>query len=226
MGVGVEAVITHHHLALVGNVRGHPGDELQIVHRLQLGSLLTMTVADFALGLHQQQPLQRKNRPNHVLTHPLGLELGLGPDETVDIEPRVPPGKQTFCPFRTQHLPANEKSQDLPGEELSQSCVVEARDHMEDAHLVHPALGRQEMEVGMKIDPEKAILLLETDLILGQEALEVMEKHPIKDSPLRMSRTIDSRHGGRNAPRNRPTSCIRRRPGSNERIKLKNVNWS
>jgi hypothetical protein len=36
-----------------------------------------------------------------------------------------------------------------------------------------------------------------------------MEKHPIKDSPLRMPGTIHSRHGGKKAPRNRPMSWIR-----------------
>jgi len=35
---------------------------------------------------------------------------------------------------------------------------------------------------------------------------EMMEKHPVEDGPLRMSRTIHSRHGGRKASRNGPTS--------------------
>jgi hypothetical protein len=55
---------------------------------------------------------------------------------------------------------------------------------------------------------EEAVLLLETSLILGQEPVEMMEQHPIEDGPLRMSRTIDSRHGGRMASRNGPTSRI------------------
>jgi len=36
-----------------------------------------------------------------------------------------------------------------------------------------------------------------------------MEHHPVEDRPLRMPRTIHSRHGGKNAPRNRPMSWIR-----------------
>jgi len=40
--------------------------------------------------------------------------------------------------------------------------------------------------------PEEAIVLLEVALIVGQKPLEVMEKHPVEDGPLRMSRTIDS----------------------------------
>ena len=50
--------------------------------------------------------------------------------------------------------------------------------------------------------------LLESALVFGQELIEVVEKHPIKDSPLRMARTIDSRHGGRMASRNGPSPWI------------------
>jgi len=39
---------------------------------------------------------------------------------------------------------------------------------------------------------EIPVLLLETIFILCQEAVKVMEQHPIKDGPLRMSRMIDS----------------------------------
>ncbi len=56
--------------------------------------------------------------------------------------------------------------------------------------------------------PEKTVLPLETTFILSQEPVEMMEKHPVKDGPLRMSGTIDSRHGGRRASRNGPTSRI------------------
>jgi hypothetical protein len=44
-----------------------------------------------------------------------------------------------------------------------------------------------------------AILPLETVFIFGQEALEMMRQHPVKDCPLRMSRTIDSGHDRRKA---------------------------
>ena len=36
MGDGVQAEVTDSDLALVGNVRGHPGIELQIIHHLRL----------------------------------------------------------------------------------------------------------------------------------------------------------------------------------------------
>jgi hypothetical protein len=39
LGVGVQAVIADHDLALVGDMGRHPGDELQIVHPLELGAV-------------------------------------------------------------------------------------------------------------------------------------------------------------------------------------------
>ena len=48
---------------------------------------------------------------------------------------------------------ADKKRQHLPGEDLRQPRVVQARDLMEDARCVHAALGRQEMDMGMNINP-------------------------------------------------------------------------
>jgi len=52
--------------------------------------------------------------------------------------------------------------------------------------------------------PEEAILLLKAAFILGQEPVEVMEQHPIKDSPLGMSRTINPCHSRSFSSKNRP----------------------
>jgi len=52
--------------------------------------------------------------------------------------------------------------------------------------------------------PEEAVLLLEAALVLRQEPVEVMKKHPVEDGPLRMPGTIHSRHSGRMASRNGP----------------------
>jgi len=59
-------------------------------------------------------------RPDHVFSHPLGLGLCLGPDPAVDREPRMPPGKKAFYPFRAEKLRADKIDQDLAGKELSQ----------------------------------------------------------------------------------------------------------
>jgi len=52
----------------------------------------------------------------------------------------------------------------------------------------------------------KPVLPLETVFIFDQEPLEMMQQHPVENGPLRMSRTIDSRHSRRKASRNGPTS--------------------
>ena len=54
--------------------------------------------------------------------------------------------------------------------------------------------------------PEKAVLPLETGLILSQEPVEIMEKHPAEDGPLQTSGTAESHHGEKRAARNEPTS--------------------
>jgi hypothetical protein len=62
---------------------------------------------------------------------------------------------------------------------------------------------------------EEAVLLLEAALILGQEPVEIMEQHPIEDSPLGTSRTINSCHSRSFSSRNRPAgSKYARRPYS------------
>jgi hypothetical protein len=78
-----------------------------------------------------------------------------------------------------------------------------------------PAAGVAAVEVALDhlpVDrPEKTVLPLETNLILCQEPVEMMEEHPVEDGPLRMSRTIDSRHGGRMVSKNGPSPWIRLR---------------
>jgi hypothetical protein len=57
MGVRVEAVVTDHDLAFVGNMRSHPSDKLKIIHRLLLGAFLAIAVTNFALWFQKCQPL-------------------------------------------------------------------------------------------------------------------------------------------------------------------------
>jgi len=153
VGVGVQPVLTDHDLALVGNVRGHPGDKLQIIHRLLVGRVLTVSVTDLAFGLQKRQPLQRKHRPEHVLPHPLGLYLRLGPHQAVDIEAGVWPGENALGPLRVQKLLTGKHRQHLAGEDLRQPRVVDPRNLVKDTRLVRPALGHQVMEMGVEINP-------------------------------------------------------------------------
>jgi hypothetical protein len=106
------------------NLRGHPGDELQIVHLLELGALLAVPVTDLALGFQKRQPLQGEHRPEHVLPHPLGLWLRLGQDQAVDVEAGVRPGENSHGPLGTQQLPADQEPEDVAGKDLLQPRVV------------------------------------------------------------------------------------------------------
>jgi hypothetical protein len=45
--------------------------------------------------------------------------------------------------------------------------------------------------------PEIAVFPLEARLIFDEEPLEVVKQHPVEDGPLRMARTVDSRHIGK-----------------------------
>ena len=53
---------------------------------------------------------------------------------------------------------------------------------------------------------EEAVLPLEPALVLRQEALEMMEQHPVEGGALRMPSTIHSCHDRKCAPGNGPTS--------------------
>jgi hypothetical protein len=115
-------------------------------------------IIDLALGFQKSQALQGEHRADHVLADSSGLRLCLGPHQAVDIEAGVPPGENALGPFRAQQLLADKHRQGLPGENLGQPRVVDPRDLMEDACLVHSALSHQEMEVRVKIDPVPEIL--------------------------------------------------------------------
>jgi len=101
MGVRIKAEVSDHHLTLVGNMRGHPGDKYV----------------------------------------------------AVDVEAGVRPRENALGPLRAQQLLADKHRQNLAGEDLGEPRVVDPRDLMEDARLVHSALGHQVMEMGVEINP-------------------------------------------------------------------------
>jgi hypothetical protein len=49
MSIGLQAEVTNRDLTLVGDMRGHPSDELQIVHPLHLFGFFPMPVRNLAL---------------------------------------------------------------------------------------------------------------------------------------------------------------------------------
>ena len=150
-GIGVQAEVTDGDLSLVGDMRSDPGDELEVVHPLHLFGVFPISVADLTFPFIEGEPFQREQRPDHGFSHPLGLSFCLGPDPAVDIEARVPPGEKAVCPFGAEKLLADEVGQDLAAEKLCQPRVVDSGDFMEDARLVHSALGHQEMQVRVEI---------------------------------------------------------------------------
>ena len=76
-----------------------------------------------------------------------------GAPAAVDVEAGVRPRKQPLRPIRAEKLPADEKARRLTGEDLGEPRVVDPRDLLEDARLVHSALGHQKMEVHVEINP-------------------------------------------------------------------------
>jgi hypothetical protein len=152
MGIGVETVVADHDLALVGNMRGHPGDELQVVHPLQLGAA-AVPVADPALPFQKRQPIQGQDGPDHVLANPLGFRLGPGPDPAVDVEARVPPGENALRPLRAEQPLADKQPEHLMGEDLGQPRVVQIRQPTEGPRPAHSPLGHQQMQVRVEVDP-------------------------------------------------------------------------
>ncbi len=153
MGIGIQPVITDHDLAFVGNVRNDPGDELQVVHPLELGAVVAVPVADPALAFQKGQSIQGQEGPDHVLADPLGLGLGPGPDPAVDVEAGVTPGENALRPLRAEQPLGDQQPEHFPGEDLGQPRVVDPGDLVEGPGLVHSALGHQEMEMRVKIDP-------------------------------------------------------------------------
>ena len=60
VSIGIEAEITDGDLTLVWNMRSDPGDELQIIHPLQLFSSFPIPVADLAFLFIEGEAFQRK----------------------------------------------------------------------------------------------------------------------------------------------------------------------
>jgi len=197
MSVGIQTIISDSHLPLVGDVRSHPGYELQVVHRLLVAGALAMPIANLALRLHEGEPLQGEKRPDHVLSDPLGLGLRLGPDQAVDIKAGMPPGKDPLAPLLPPlGVTGRTESPGAAGEPNKPLLTAVRTPDPGKAALWVAAV---EVALHDLFDdrPGIPVLLLEATLILGQEPVEMMEQHPVENGPLRMPRTIDSLHDRR-----------------------------
>ena len=76
-----------------------------------------------------------------------------GAPATVDVEAGVRPRENALGPLRAQEPFTDKKRQDLPAEDLGQPRVVQTRKPVEDPRPVHAALGQQEMQVRVEVDP-------------------------------------------------------------------------
>ena len=56
-----------------GNMGSDPGDEIQIIHPLQLFSSFPIPAADLTFLFIEGEVFQGKERANHVFSHALGL---------------------------------------------------------------------------------------------------------------------------------------------------------
>jgi hypothetical protein len=152
VGIGIETEVTDSHLSLVRDMRGHPGDELQIIHPFHLFSSFPIPVADLAFPFIEGEALQGKKRPNHVFAHSLGLFSGFGPDLAVDRKARVAPGCDLLHQGLRDELLAKEESEDLALKEVGQEAVLEGSEVMKPPLRVLASLGRQEVAMGVKIN--------------------------------------------------------------------------
>jgi len=75
VSVRIEAVISHGDLALVWNMGGRPGDEIQIIHPLYLCRAFPIPIANLTLVLQEGESLQGKQRTDHVFKVRFFIEL-------------------------------------------------------------------------------------------------------------------------------------------------------
>jgi hypothetical protein len=90
-----------------------------------------LLVAELALWLRKREPLEGKERSDHVFAHALGLLSGGSFDLAVDGEAGVAP---------PHDLLPKEKSEELPGKHLGQEDIRESRDVMEVAIPIFTSL--------------------------------------------------------------------------------------
>jgi hypothetical protein len=88
---------------------------------------------------------------------------------------------------------------ELPGDELQ---IIH---RLRIGRLPAPAIADSPLLfIQGKDRPEIPIFLLEPALVFPQEALKIIDQHPVEDRPFRMARAVDSRHIGRAVSKSMP----------------------
>jgi len=109
-------------------------------------------ITNLSLCLIEEEPLQRKQRPDHVFADSLCLSLGLSSDLAVHVESCMVPGEDFLYKGKTDELFPKQQGEDLMGEDLADALIMEAGDMVEGAIWGCAPLGCQDMDVGMEID--------------------------------------------------------------------------
>jgi len=131
VGIRVKAVITHHDLTFVRDVRGDSGDKLQIIKPLFLGALPRILIANLPLSLIEEEPLQTQQRADHVFTDSFCLSFFLRPDLAMNIETCVAPAEDLLDKGKADELSPEKQREDLVGEYFLDNLVMETTDTME-----------------------------------------------------------------------------------------------
>ena len=133
-------------------------------------------------------------------------------------------------------LKIQEKRRDGTAAELTQELALELEEHpqhlghredhltvrnIEEERLPHP-LPPFLQPLGMTRGTESPGLAGKHQKMLRQEAFKMMEQYPVKNGPLRMTRTIDARHIQERRSRNGPGKNKRQFPGEDARIRVRN----
>lgn len=88
----------------MGNMRSNSGGELQVIHPLHLLGLFPVAIANLNLFLIERKPLQGKQWPADIHSHPLGLGSCLSPDAAANVKARAAPGENLLQSFWADKL--------------------------------------------------------------------------------------------------------------------------
>ena len=111
-----------------------------------------MLIANLALCLLQEKPLQRQERADYVFADSLCRSLGLSPDLTVDVETCVAPAEDLPHQRKGNELFPEKHGEDLVGEDFLDNLVMEARDMVKSTIRGCASFGYQTVNVGMEVD--------------------------------------------------------------------------
>jgi len=90
-------------------------------------------ITNLSLCLIEEEPFQRKQRPDHVFADSLCLSFGLSSDFTVDVETWMLPAENLLYNGKADELFPKQQGEDLMGEDLADALIMEAGDMVEGA---------------------------------------------------------------------------------------------